>query len=178
MSAGKRIAKRSIIGARICAPTRETGHYNPGKITGLKNPDELSFNNCHTGITSNSKFIVRFDNGETREFSESELVGPGFGNVSSLKLRSGQKVFVTNNGREVSGNVVYHRPQIDEVLINIPPTDGSNEVSKIKRKNCVILCTRGKLHGQNPHILGKHKETKKLTGYVSIALHCKGKGSE
>lgn len=129
MSAGKRLAKRSIVGTRICAPNRETGQYKPGMIIGSKNPDELNFNNCHTGIASNSKYIVRFESGETREFSESELVGPGFGSVNSLKLRSGQKTFVTHNGREVTGNVVYHRPQIDEVLINIPPSPGSNEVS-------------------------------------------------
>ncbi|OXA58169.1 zinc finger protein 704 [Folsomia candida] len=129
MSAGKRLAKRSIVGTRICAPMRETSQYSPGVIIGSKNPDELHcFNNCHTGITPNSKYVVRFETGETREFSESELVGPGFGNVSSLKLRTGQKVFVTHNGREISGNVVYHRPQIDEVLINIPPTPGSNEI--------------------------------------------------
>jgi hypothetical protein len=108
---------------------KDMKQYSPGIIIGSKNPDELLyFSNCHTGITPNSKYVVRFETGETREFSESELVGPGFGNVSSLKLRSGQKVFVTNNGREVCGNVVYHRPQIDEVLINIPPTPGSNEV--------------------------------------------------
>lgn len=93
MSAGKRLAKRSIVGTRICAPQRETGHYYPGVIIGSKNLDEFfSFNNCHTGITPNTKYIVRFENGDTREFPESELVGPGFGQVSSLKLRGGQKV--------------------------------------------------------------------------------------
>jgi len=141
MSAGKRLAKRSIVGTRICAPFRETGQYNPGVIIGSKNPDELNFNNCHTGITSNSKYIVRFESGDTREFSESELVGPGFGSVNSLKLRSGQKTFVTHNGREVTGNVVYHRPQIDEVLITIPPSPGSAEVSSkiiLLRRMCYI----------------------------------------
>lgn len=104
---GKRLAKRSIIGSRICAPLRETNQYSPGIIIGSKNHDEfLYFNNCSTGITPNCKFVVRFETGETREFSESELVGPGFGNVSSLKLRSGQKVFVTHNGREVSGKKI------------------------------------------------------------------------
>jgi len=124
MSAGKRLAKRSIVGTRICA--LNNGLYTPGVIIGSKNPKELNFNNCHTGITSNSKYIVQFEGGETREFAENELVGPGFGNVSSLKLRAGQKVFVTHNGREVSGNVVYHRPQIDEVLISC---SGIDEVS-------------------------------------------------
>ncbi|CAG7836547.1 unnamed protein product [Allacma fusca] len=129
MSAGKRLAKRSIVGTRVCALYKENGLYHPGVIIGSKNPDELNFHNCHTGITSNSRYVVRFETGETREFSESELIGPGFGSVNSLKLRPCQKTFVTHNGREVSGTVVYHRPQIDEVLINIlPQCPGSNEI--------------------------------------------------
>lgn len=126
MSAGKRLAKRSIVGTRVGGPCKETGHYNPGVIIGCKNMDELSFSNCHTGVTANTRYVVRFETGESREFKENELVGPGFGNVGSLKLRSGQKVFVTHNGREVCGTVVYHRPQIDEVLINIMPMAGTN----------------------------------------------------
>lgn len=153
MSAGKRLAKRSIVGTRICALYKESGLYHPGLIIGCKNPDELSFHNCHTGITANSRYVVRFESGETREFSESELIGPGFGSVSSLKLRSGQKTFVTHNGREVSGSVVYHRPQIDEVLINIQ-SPGTNEVSptflslmkpnyficRNRTKECMCVC--------------------------------------
>lgn len=135
MSASKRLAKRSIIGTRVCGALKETGLYHPGVIIGSKNPDEFILNSAssHTGITPNSKFVVRFDTGEVREFSEGELVGPGFGNVGSLKLKPKQKAFVTHNGREVCGTVVYHRPQIDEVLMNIQP-QSPNEVSTQKKK--------------------------------------------
>jgi hypothetical protein len=63
-------------------------------IVGCKNYDVQFFNTSHTGITPNSKYIVRFENtGETREFSESDLIGPGFGSVPTA-LVQGQKVFV------------------------------------------------------------------------------------
>lgn len=128
MSASKRLAKRSIVGTRVSGPLKETGLYHPGVIIGSKNPDEFVLNNCHTGIGPNSKYVVRFDSGDVREFSEGELVGPGFGSVSSLKLKPKQKAFVTHNGREVCGTVLYHRPNIDEVLLSIHP-QGPNEVS-------------------------------------------------
>jgi hypothetical protein len=132
MSASKRLAKRSIVGTRISAPCKETGLFHPGIIIGSKNSEDhlQFFHNCHTGITPNSRYVVRFEGGDTREFVESDLIGPGFGNMNNLKLRSGQKTFVTYNGREVPGTVVYHQQAKDEVLINIQPQPGSPEVSQ------------------------------------------------
>lgn len=137
MSINKRIAKRSIVGSRVSALNKETGYFYPGVIIGCKNNEDLlhgmnfTLNSTNNGIinTSNStiinpntKFVVKFEsNGEIREFTENELVGPGFKSMNKLKLRSGQKIWITYNGREVNGTVVYHQVAKDEVLINIQP---------------------------------------------------------
>jgi len=130
MSALKRLAKRSIVGTRVSAPIKENGLYTAGVIIGSRNASEEHpfFANCATGITPSSKYVVRFENGDTREYQESDLIGSGFGNVNNLRLRSGQKAWVTYNGREVMGTVVYHQQARDEVLINVQPQPGSPEV--------------------------------------------------
>ena len=72
--------------------------------------------------TSNdeSRYSVRFESTRAvREFSESEIVGPGFSSVTSSKLRPGQIVYVTHANREVQGSVLHHRPNIDQVIIQI-----------------------------------------------------------
>ena len=62
------------------------------------------------------------------EFRESELVGPGFSSVGGggggggqavRKLRAGQIVYVTHSNREVQGCVLHHRPNLDQVIIQI-----------------------------------------------------------
>jgi hypothetical protein len=56
-----------------------------------------------------------------KEYKETELIGPGFQAVTGFRLLPGQKVFLTYNGREVSGEVTSHQPHIDEVIVNITP---------------------------------------------------------
>lgn len=109
MSTGKRLAKRSILGTRV-ACSLEDGKYYAGVICAVKTIDE-------GGPTV---YSVRVE-GErrSREVRESDLVGSGFTAVGSVKLRSGQRVYITHNNREVSGTVLYHRPNIDEVLISV-----------------------------------------------------------
>lgn len=127
MSTGKRLAKRSIIGTRVCAP-RDDGKYYSGVIQAVKStgnaPDDESY------------YTVRFDDPGPQqrllgEYREAELVGPGFRTVSGLTLVAGQRVYLTYNGREVSGNVITHKPRIDELLISIsPPGQEALEVRK------------------------------------------------
>ncbi|XP_046990805.1 zinc finger protein 395 isoform X1 [Schistocerca americana] len=127
MSTGKRLAKRSIIGTRVCAP-RDDGKYYSGVIQAVKStgnaPDDESY------------YTVRFDDPGPQqrflgEYREADLVGPGFRTVSGLTLVAGQRVYLTYNGREVSGNVITHKPRIDELLISIsPPGQEALEVRK------------------------------------------------
>lgn len=124
MSTGKRLAKRSIIGTRVCAPG-DNGKYYSGVIHAVKTPASFADNNNCINLTSNTRYSVRFDSkcavGKRgcREYRECDLIGPGFGSINGLVLTEGQKVFITFNGRETSGEVLRHAPEIDEVTILI-----------------------------------------------------------
>lgn len=134
MSTGKRLAKRSIIGMRVCA-LAEDGLYYPGRIHAVKTPASPKDNQNCINLTPNTRYSVRFDPnpvfGPQRrgiyEFSCSELIGDGFGSIIDVKLKPDQKVYVTHNGRETCGSVVEHDIQMDEVTIQIQAT--ANEVS-------------------------------------------------
>lgn len=116
-AAGKRLAKRSIIGTRVCAPAGDDGKLCAGIIAAVKTAADGS----ETG------YSIRFDDGtiagnsRRREYRASELVGPGFRTLSDLRLMAGQRVYITFNGREISGDVVVHRPDTEEVRVSITP---------------------------------------------------------
>lgn len=126
MSTGKRLAKRSIIGTRVCAPG-EDGKYYSGVIHAVKTPASFPENNNCINLTPNTRYSVRFDPRQgnlgrtTAEFRESDLIGPGFRSVVGIELVAGQKCYVTYNGREVAGDVRKHHLDTDEVIIRICP---------------------------------------------------------
>lgn len=111
--AGKRLAKRSIIGTRVCAPSGDDGKLCAGIIAAVKTAADGS----ETG------YSIRFDDGtgSRREYRATELVGPGFQTLSDLRLMAGQRVYITFNGREICGDVVVHRPDTEEVRVSIMP---------------------------------------------------------
>jgi len=125
MSTGKRLAKRSILGTRVVAPG-DDGRLYPGIIAAMKTPEGGS---SSTSSSSNHpRYAVRFDeNRKIKEFYEREIIGPGFSAVTSSKLRPKQKVWVTNANREMEGCVLHHRPNIDQVIIQL---NGGPEVKK------------------------------------------------
>lgn len=144
MSTGKRLAKRSIIGTRVCALGSD-GLYYSGVIQNVKsqsgNGASPAFIKATTGdvVTSSNAasnlYIVRFDvkrnagNGvivhpgvpQHREFRDIELIGPGFRNILDCHFKKGQKIFVTHNGRECNGEVLDHDIVKDELNIKIVP---------------------------------------------------------
>ena len=110
MSTGKRLAKRSILGTRVVAPGDE-GLYQPGVIQAVKTAENSDVP---------SRYSVRFDlTRKVREYSESDIIGPGFAGVTGIKLRPGQIVYVTYCNREMQGSVVCHRPNIDQVIVRL-----------------------------------------------------------
>jgi hypothetical protein len=126
MSTGKRLAKRSIIGTRVCAQG-EDGKFYSGVIHAVKTPG-----NCDgfPNSAGETRYSVRFDPvpgsskrlvSAMREYKETELIGPGFQAVTGFQLLPGQKVFLTYNGREVSGEVTSHQPHTDELIVHITP---------------------------------------------------------
>lgn len=122
MSTGKRLAKRSIIGTRVCAPGGDKLWYC-GVIQKVKTPPTVRDNNCIT-LTPDTKYTVRFDPGQTmsglKEYLGSQLIGPGFENVVSVILCPGQRIFLTYNGRESAAEVLAHDIVKDEVSVRIP----------------------------------------------------------
>lgn len=134
MSTGKRLAKRSIIGTRVCAVGADQLWYS-GVIQAVKTPANQRDNNNCINLTPDTRYSVRFDShqdmtalgygpGQTRrlvkDYRETELIGPGFRSVMSVVLRPGQKVFLTYNGRESAGVALLHDDEKDEVTVRLP----------------------------------------------------------
>lgn len=122
MSTGKRIAKRSIIGTRVCAPG-DDGKFYSGVIHAVKTPSHY----IDPFATAGMKYSIRFDPpvpnclSWNREYKDIELIGPGFQSVQNFHLLPGQKVYLTFNGREISGEIVQHDVNMDEVSVQICP---------------------------------------------------------
>ncbi|XP_061711763.1 zinc finger protein 395 [Cydia pomonella] len=121
MSTGKRLAKRSIIGTRVAALDEE-GIYCSGMIQAVKTPAPFPENinsNC-INLTPNTRYTVRFDGGRgSREYRDTELIGPGFRGLAGVRLRAGQRVFLTYNGREVRADVLAHDHTTDELRVQV-----------------------------------------------------------
>lgn len=136
MSCGKRLAKRSILGTRVCAPLDK--HYYSGIIKATKNSSV---------DTRDPLYSVLFDNvfnGKrvTLDYSAQQLIGPGFQSVSIANLNKGQRIYLTYNGREVSGTVDCHDLANDEVVLTLDNSSNNlnqnsliNQTSiKVKRR--------------------------------------------
>jgi hypothetical protein len=106
MFSSRRLAKRSIIGTRVCAPWSD-GRYYPGQIqstTNWPNGEEV--------------YSVVFDgDGASKTFRDVDLIGPGFQTITTATLKRGQKVFITHQGREVKG--VVESTEGDDVHIEL-----------------------------------------------------------
>ncbi len=117
MSTGKRLAKRSILGTRVVAPGID-GRFYPAVIQSLKTSPAGQYDGS---VTTTTSYVVRFDNSrKVSEFRESELIGPGFSDVTSVgTLRSGQRIYVTYAGRELEGTVLQHDVRADIVSVSL-----------------------------------------------------------
>lgn len=128
------MAKRSIIGTRVCAPG-EDGKYYSGVIQAVKTPATFAENTNCINLTPHTRYTVKFDLKSAvppkgyREYRECDLIGPGFRSISGVQLLNGQRVYITFNGREVSGEVVVHQQTTDEVVISaLPPGHEVNDI--------------------------------------------------
>ena len=112
MSTGKRLAKRSIVGSKVVVQG-DDGLYYPAVIQAVRT-GELGTRYAvrRYGVSGNS-------GSGTVEYAECDLIGPGFQSSSALKLKAGQRVYVTFTGREIAGQVTCHRPDVDQVHITL-----------------------------------------------------------
>lgn len=69
-------------------------------------------------------YSVLFDDGYNKLYFFKDIVGSGFNTVNGLFLKHGQKVYITHQGREVSGTVVKHNKATNEVLIEVGYNNG------------------------------------------------------
>ena len=122
MFGSRRLAKRSIIGTRICAPWSD-GRYYPGVISATQ-----------TWPNGEEVFTIMFDDGYNKTLQDKDLIGPGFQTIQHAKLKPGQRVFITYNGREVSGKVEDHDTIEDNVLIRVESGPAGTEDLEIDRK--------------------------------------------
>lgn len=119
MSTGKRLAKRSIIGTRVAALSDDAMYYS-GMIQAVKTPSAFPENNNCINLTPNTRYTVRFEGGlGAREYRDTELIGPGFRGMAGVRLRSGQRVYLTHNGREVRADVHHHDYDTDELTVQV-----------------------------------------------------------
>lgn len=137
MSTGKRLAKRSIIGTRVCAPVNfGHGHelYIPGVISASRGvPPYETIYTVRFSLNRDQKLASL---PARCEYRPSELIGPGFGAASDAKLVPGQKVFVTHNGREVAGTLIQTpAPGEHEVFLTIDSTASKDSLSLLSQVN-------------------------------------------
>jgi len=113
MSTNKRIPKRSIIGSRVSVRCKD-GVWRIGLVTAMRSKEDGL-------IPMEKKFSVKIEcNKKVEEFSENEVIGPGFLSAIPLgtELVMSQHVFVTHNGREVEGKVKSHNTLQDSVEVD------------------------------------------------------------
>lgn len=138
MSSGKRLAKRSIVGMKVCAQC-DDGFYYSCRIVGVKTPTSPFDNQNCINLGPSTRFQVRFDPNAALarrhriEFPIEELIGDGFSSILDARLKPDQRVYITHNGREISGTVIEHDIMTEEVtiLVQVSPT----EVSCARKQN-------------------------------------------
>lgn len=143
MSTGKRLAKRSIIGTRVCAPVPVSPGvelYLPGVISATRGGPEPGPTMVYT-ITFNPGAAAQHNklaaqSVPTRcEYRAGELIGPGFGSVAQAKLTAGQRVFITYNGREVAATITALDGKEAQLALETPASkDSLLSCSSVKRR--------------------------------------------
>lgn len=110
----KRLAKRSIVGTQVAAKLQD-GRYYPGVIEGIMHEETMFTDAIYT---------VKLEDSSQKNVSVNNIIGHGFQHNTSAVLKCDQKVFLTLNGREVTGLVLDHNLDEDEVLINAQLVSG------------------------------------------------------
>ncbi|XP_033640532.1 zinc finger protein 704-like [Asterias rubens] len=128
----KRLAKRSIVGTRVCAQWPD-GVYYAGVIHKVELENK---SNCLV----DPNYTICFDDGYIRRYKEGDIVGQGFSGISSVHLKFGQRVFFTNHGREMVGFVQKHKRPTNEVFIKVD--DGSDRVVQRKLDEIRLMESR------------------------------------
>ena len=120
-SGAARVGKRSIVGTRVAVPVTAAGEtlYVPAvvhstRVLGL----ETSYCVFFTTAAHDSHDSLRALLPSRREYRAEQIIGPGFQSVSAVRrFATGQRVFLTHKGREVTGSVLRHDPMDGGLLL-------------------------------------------------------------
>lgn len=126
MQCPKRLQKRSILGTRVSAPWSD-GRFYCGVVENMTEQPNGQF-----------MYSVLFDDGYSKLYFHRDIVGYGFNTTAGIILKHGQKVYVTHQGREVTGCVVKHSKTTNDVLIELECSNGEL-IEAVKRLDEVRL---------------------------------------
>ena len=124
-------------------------------------------------------YSVLFDDGYSKLYFFKDIVGSGFNSVTGLYLKHGQKVYITHQGREVTGAVVKHNRATNEVLIEIAPGDGEF-LETLKRLEDIRLMESRKsarLNGSPSPVDHQQHDTSQSSTHIIDVPRNKLKGS-
>ncbi len=127
MFSSRRLAKRSIIGTRVCCLWQD-GRFYPGIIQAND-----------TSPAGDDRYTIRFEDGFSHVATDIEIIGPGFQTISLARLKRAQKVFITHNGREVTGTVIQHDRNNDDVYISIKSQTNGQDIEIVRKLEDVRL---------------------------------------
>ena len=152
----RRRPKNSLLGIRVCAPWKD-GYFYCGVIEAVKSKP-----------TGENTYTLLFDDDYIAEVDEEQIVGPGFNSTSVVPLKTGQRVYITYQDREVAALVVKSRTEFNEVLVRI--SDQQDMIAAL-RPDEVHLMKRDKFSWQSL----EEKCCKSLNSPVTCPLPCKVK---
>lgn len=100
-----------------------TGHAFVGKQVGAPWQDGIFYpgviRSVATSNTGASMYTVEFEDRYIKDYTDRQIIGPGFQNIRDIHLKFNQKVYITHGGLEVCGFVQKHRKQTNEVFIKL-----------------------------------------------------------
>lgn len=113
MQSHRRLPKRSILGTRVSAPWSD-GRFYCGVVESMTEQPNGQF-----------MYSVLFDDGYNKLYFFKDIVGPGFNTTANGHyLKHGQRVYMTHQGREVTGTVIKHNRVTNEVLVQVEGSGG------------------------------------------------------
>lgn len=136
--------KWSAVGTIVSAPIR--GFYYPGRVKAIKRSVDQAASSppLYSVIFSDPLGSLtdqepNDDQGLILDFTAEQLIGRGFGPITSALLCENQKVYITHRGREVGARVIKHEEEDD--LLHLVLDADSQEMS-VKLNEVRLLPSR------------------------------------
>lgn len=136
--------KWSAVGTIVSAPIR--GFYYPGRVKAIKRSIDQAASSppLYSVIFSDPLGSLtdqepNDDQGLILDFTAEQLIGRGFGPISSALLCENQKVYITHRGREVGAKVLKHEEEDDMLSLVL---DADSQEMSVKLNEVRLLPSR------------------------------------